>query len=438
MILKTHIKIFLVFILAFTTFSNAQNYTALDTTSYDKTKALKKKYETKFKEYNKNISQDYSGKLKKEIIRLLEEQQAEVLKIFSDKSLLFNNEFNEFLEKSLDTILIYNPEIKEDYTLLLSKSPSPNAFSIGYNTVIVNMGLFKYLENEHQLHSVIMHELAHDMKKHNLNTVLNIAKINLSKNSKKALEDIYNAKYNKGGLAFKRMKELLISQSQKNQKEELEADSLGYVLYNNTKWPKQSFANSFLRLKEFEDASSFVLDSTIYYRLFNLEKQSFKAKWLKKEDFSAYNYSHFKEKINEDSIASHPELANRIAKIKSFMTKAYDSTIVKPTENFANLQYKSVFQQIANLFDLKEYGASLYSTLILLERHPDNVYLLKYVGLNFKEIYNAQKAYTLNRYVEKLNPQEQGESYSLFLNFIWNLRLSEMKKIADYYTSAYP
>ncbi|GGD15491.1 M48 family metalloprotease [Hyunsoonleella pacifica] len=419
-------------------FSNAQNYTALDTTSYDKTKTLKSTYETKFEAYNKTISQGYSGKLKKEIIRLLEERQTEILKMFSDKSLLFNNEFNEFLEKSLDTILIYNPDIKEDYTLLLSKSPSPNAFSIGYNTVMVNMGLFKYLENQYQLRSVIMHELAHDMKKHNLNTIINIAKINLSNDSKKALEDINSAKYNKGGLAFKRMKELLISQSQKNQKEELEADSLGFVLYNNTKWPKQSFANSFLRLKEFEDASSFVLDSTIYYRLFHLEDQPFKAKWLKKEDFSAYNYSHFKEKISADSIASHPELTNRISKIRSFMPKDYDSTIVKPNEGFSKLQYKAVFQQVANLFDLKEYGASLYSTLILLESYPDNAYLLKYIGLNFKEIHNAQKTYTLNRYVEKLNPQEQGESYNQFLNFIWNLRLSEMKNIADYYTSTYP
>ncbi|WP_203257520.1 M48 family metalloprotease [Hyunsoonleella ulvae] len=431
-------KTVLVFVLAFTTFSYAQNYTALDTTSYDKTKVLKSNYESEFEVFNKAISQDYSGKLKKEIIRLLEERQAEILKMFSDRSLLFDNEFNEFLETSLDTILIHNPEIKEDYTLLLSKSPSPNAFSIGYNTVMVNMGLFKYLENEYQLRSVIMHELAHDMKKHNLNAVVNIAKINLSNDSKKAIQDINNAEYNKGGLAFKRMRALLINQSQKNQKEELEADSLGYVLYENTKWPIQSFANSFIRLKTFEDAPSLVLDSTIYSRLFDLEDQPFKAKWLEKEDFSAYNYSHFKEKISADSIASHPELTNRIAKIRALMPKDHDSTIVKPNESFSKLQYKSVFQQVANLFDLKEYGASLYSTLILLENYPDNAYLLKYVGLNFNEIYNAQKAYTLNRYVEKLNPQEQSDSYNLFLNFIWNLRLSEMKTIADYYTSIYP
>lgn len=431
-------KLFFVFIIVFITIGNAQEYTALDTTSYNKKTALKNKYKNEFERYNKTISQKYSGKLKKEIISILKEKQLGFLKMFSENSLLFNNDFNRFLKVSLDTILIHNPDIKGDYTLLLSKSPSPNAYSIDYNTIIVNMGLFKYLENDYQLRSVIMHELAHNLQQHSFNTIVNIAQQNISNSSKKSLQDINTSKYNKGGLAFKRMKAYLITQSIKNKKQELEADSVGLKLYSKIKnWPKQSFVNSFLRLKEFEDSPSYTLDSTIYYRLFNLEKQPFNSKWLEKEDFSAYNYSHFKEKINSDSIATHPELTNRIYKIKSFMPEEQDFSVIEPTKMFYKLQYRAMLQQVANLFDLKEYGASLYSSLILLEKDPENLYLLKYIGLNFKEIYNAQKAYTLNRYVEKLNPTEQGESYNLFLNFIWNLRLSEMKNIADFYTENY-
>ncbi len=432
-------KVFLVsFLIVIASIANSQNYVALDTTSWEKTEALKSKYEAEFKRFNKDISQEYSGKLKKEILRLLEGSQDEILKLFTDGDLLFDNDFNTFLNTSLDTIVAQNPELKKDYTLLLSKSPSPNAYSIGYNVVMVNMGLFKYLDNSYQLRSVIMHELAHDIQKHSLNNIIAKAKRNLSDDSKKTLQDIKDARYNKGGLAFKRMKKLLISQSKKNQEEELEADSIGYILYNNTKWPKQAFANAFLRLKQLENSPNYVLDSTIYRRLFDLKEQPFNAKWLKKEDFSAYNYNHYKEKISEDSIASHPELDIRIAKIKSYMPKNQDSTVVKPSDGFLKLQYNAVFQQVANLFDLKEYGASLYSCMTLLHNHPKDHYLLKYVGLNFMEIYKAQKSYTLNRHVEKLNPTEQGDSYNLFLNFIWNLRLSEMKKIADYYTESYP
>ena len=426
----------IIFFIAFA-LGNAQEFIPVDTVSYAKSKALKTTYGERFNAYNKSLSQTYSGKLKKEILKLVEERQEEILQIFEENDLLYNTAFNAFLQASLDTI-VQNNNLEDNYTFLLSKSPSPNAFSVGYNTIVVNMGLFKYLENEYQLRSVLMHELAHDLENHAMNSIVNLAKDNVSNSLKKSLQDINETRYNRGGLAFKRIKELLISRSEKNQKEELEADSLGFALYANTPWPKQAFANAFMRLKLFEDAPSYALDTTLYRRLFDLEQQPFKPKWLAKEDFSAYNYNNFKDKIDADSIASHPVLSLRIEKIKSFMPTHQDTTVVAPSQRFSDLQQTAVFQQVANLFDLKEYGASLYSCLILLENYPEHTYLLKYLGLNFNEIYKAQKTYTLNRYVEKLKPNEQSQSYGLFLNFIWNLRLSEMKAIADHYIQAYP
>ncbi len=426
---------YLVILLFTCCIANSQQFTPLDTTSYDQRKALKERYENDFKSFNKTISKSYSGKLKKEILNILEQSQKSILKNFTKNNLFFDNAYTTFLKTSIDTVKIVNPEIDQEYTILLSKEATPNAYSIGYNTIIVNLGLFKFLKNKQQIRAVLLHELAHEIKNHSFNSIVEEAQLKLSSVSKKQLEEIHNTAYNKGGLAFKQLRSIIINRSKKSRKQELEADSLGYVLFSKTPWSKRSFVNSLSRIKTLEDAPEYTLDSTIYKRLFNLKTLPFNEAWLKKEDFSSYNYTHFKEKINTDSIASHPELTERISKLKNNLPKDTAYNYIEPSSRFLELQKQAKFQQVASLYDMEAYGASLYSCLILLEHFPDMAYLLKYVGLNFNAIYNAQKNYKLNRYVEQLNPNQQSKSYNLFLNFIWNLKLKEMKAIADYYTN---
>ena len=68
-----------------------------------------------------------------------------------------------------------------------------------------------------------------------------------------------------------------------------------------------------------------------------------------------------------------------------------------------------------------------------LEEESDDSYYKKWLGINFNAIYEAKKKYQLNRYVDRLVPNKQSESYQKFINFIWNLDLNEIKVIADHY-----
>ena len=57
----------------------------------------------------------------------------------------------------------------------------------------------------------------------------------------------------------------------------------------------------------------------------------------------------------------------------------------------------------------------------------------KLLGEGFKKIYQARKEYKLNRYLDRIDPKNQSESYIQFLSFMWNLSLEEIKNIADFY-----
>ena len=86
----------------------------------------------------------------------------------------------------------------------------------------------------------------------------------------------------------------------------------------------------------------------------------------------------------------------------------------------------------------EDYGICIYICMYRLQKEDiaeeDKKYYEKYLGENFQKIYKARKDYTLNRYLDRIEPKEHDESYIQFLSFMWNLNLNEIKNIADFYS----
>ncbi|WBX78491.1 M48 family metalloprotease [Tenacibaculum ovolyticum] len=227
---------------------------------------------------------------------------------------------------------------------------------------------------------------------------------------------------------------MLLAGSKLNRKQEKEADSLGFILYNNTKYPPKEFINTLSVLIKYDTLPNILLKKSIYKKVFDIPKHPFKESWLKIENFEVYNYKVFKEKINKDSLKSHPELASRIKLLKKKFTKELSVyKELQPNIVFKKLKEIANNEDISNLSYLEKYGLSIYLTLSKLEKDPENKYFKKWIGKNFVKLYDAKKKYQFNRYVNRLKPKEQDESYQQFLSFLWNLNLKDIKVISDYY-----
>jgi hypothetical protein len=94
----------------------------------------------------------------------------------------------------------------------------------------------------------------------------------------------------------------------------------------------------------------------------------------------------------------------------------------------------SQFEQIVNICDFeviesqyhfKRYGNCLYLALSMLNQVPESAYLHSMVGKCLYQIYRAQKNHELTTYVALPSPY-YNEEYNKVLNFIHNLRLSEI------------
>ncbi|MBA6156540.1 M48 family metalloprotease [Tenacibaculum sp. S7007] len=429
-------KILLIIFYSFlSTFLFSQNYQVIDTSDYKKRELLIKEIDSDFKSVKKQLKKKYKGKVRKKIEEYYSLIHKDFTKNIRKKKLIFNSDFPIYIDSLTNLVIKSNPTlINEKLKVYITKHNTPNALSMGNGFILMHMGLFKYLENEAQITSVLCHEIAHQLLEHSQKNILNKIKLETSKKSKNQVKKIKKNKYKKQSEAFSALKKILYSDSKLHRIQEQEADSLGFILYKNTKYNNIDFTKSLAALIKFDTLPNIQLIQSTYKTFFNLPEQPFKEDWLKIENFNSYNYNHYKEKINKDSLKSHPELKNRIKYLKEkFKADFFYEEIQINNSKFKALKKKSFLEDVANLSYLEKYGLSIYLTLYKLERNPKNSYLKKWLGNNFKKLYDAKKKYQFNRHVDRIIPKEQDKSYQQFLSFLWNLNLKEIKIIADYY-----
>jgi hypothetical protein len=109
----------------------------------------------------------------------------------------------------------------------------------------------------------------------------------------------------------------------------------------------------------------------------------------------------------------------------------------KASETFTTLKKMARMEILPNYFHSEDYGLGIYVAMQFLQDGEEEKYYKGWLGKCFSKIYEARKNYNLNRYLDRIEPKNQSESYQQFLNFMWNLSLDDIKNIADFYQSSY-
>ena len=409
-----------------------QTYKPIDTADYLKRKEFLKSFAANNENLITRSKNTYSGKKGSELSKIYKDLEKDFEKQVKNKDFVFNSVFEGKVKNLIGRLKKNNPQIPQDLTILVAKDNTPNAYCFADGVFVINMGLFSWLDNDDQLGAVISHELGHKISEHSLKTFLQM--IDQNELDRITLQDIKSTKENRNERAFKVMKNRIYRKGAEKRKDEMQADSLGYVIFKNSDFKKAEFVNTLKRLQDFDTISPRVVKVETYKKYFDLPKQGFKDKWLKKEDFSLYNYNNFKEKLNKDSLASHPEVVLRIEKLrKIFPELKNDVNAEKASESYAALEKIARMETLPNLFHSEDYGVGIYTSLQFLQDGEEEKYYKGWLGKCFVKIYEGRKNYNLNRYLDRVDPKNQSESYQQFLNFMWNLSLDEIKNIADYY-----
>ncbi|WP_343686816.1 M48 family metalloprotease [Chryseobacterium gleum] len=429
-------KLFVVGCFLFSIMGMTQMYKPIDTADYIQRKAFLKHFEGNNEATVKRLRAQYSGKTGSELSKIYKEFGTDFEKQVKNKDFIFKSEFEASIQSMIQRLKKNNPKIPQDLKILIAKDNTPNAYCLADGTFVINMGLYSWLNNEEQIAAVISHELGHKIEEHSLKTFLKI--IEQDKQDKIVVENIKSTTTSRSQIqnqkAFDIFKNTVYKKGVERRQSEMQADSLGYVIFRNSDFKKAEFVNALQRLQDFDTISPRELKVETYKKLFNLPKQAFNEKWMKKEDFSLYNYNFYKEKLNKDSLASHPEVSRRIEMLKrTFAELKTPAVSEKPSDLFVALQKTARMEILPNYFHSEDYGLGIYAAMQFLQDEEEEKYYKSWLGRCFSKIYEARKNYNLNRYLDRIEPKNQSESYQQFLNFMWNLSLEEIKNIADYY-----
>jgi Zn-dependent protease with chaperone function len=421
-------------ILLFASTSYSQTYKPIDTADNVLRKENVLLFEQKTKEYISSVKEKYN-KVGYKIADEFKGFSKDFVKEINDGRFVFDKRLNDYAKSVLNNLYKNNKDIPSDINILISKNNSLNAYCFPNNTFVINMGLFYWLDNEEQLAAVLSHELAHKILEHSTKTKKKRIEDSNSKQTEIERQTLAKTKYGKSDYAFQLYKAKLYTTHEESRRHEFEADSLGYEIYRKSDYAKSEFIDALNLMVRYDTIKPKGLRVDVYKQFFDLPSQKFDEKWLLKEDFSQYNYDLFKEKIDKDSISSHPETLDRIAKIKALFPESAIRTEHAESKEFEEVSNICKLEIVPNYYNSENYGDAIYVCLLFLQTETkQHDYYKKWLGICFQKIYEGRKNYTLNRYLDRIDPKEQSESYQQFLNFVWNLRLNEIKEIADYYS----
>lgn len=408
---------------------NAQNF-KVDTADYLQRKQFLVGYKEKSKAFNKGIKK-YGSSENRELSKVFLGFQKSLEEDIKDRNYLFDDRFISFVDEKVKLIAAKNPNIPTNFNILIAKDNEPNAFNFGDNTLVVNLGLFYFLNNEDQFTSIICHEIAHAQLEHTINSILSRIKKNSESKGEVSLLKHSSNQHEK---AFELFKTMLYFNMKQRRINEVKADSLGFEYFKNLGFQKKAFVSALSQLKSVDEKKPDSIFTETYRKVFDIPNQKFKEEWLKMEDFSKYNYKLYTKKISEDSLKTHPDIDLRIALLKKKLnTNEYEEKDQEALSTFKELSELAGKRVIPNYYDTEKYGLGIYQCLRILQRNPEDQFAKFYLGHFFNKIYDARKAYTLNRYLDKIDPKEQSYSYQQFLSFMWNLNLDEIKNITKFY-----
>jgi hypothetical protein len=412
----------------------AQESFVIDTTDFVERQSFLEKYQ----QSNLVLLESLETKHEKKVFKILKKNMEALEKEFSveinEKNFHFDDRLLGKANEILEEFKNKNPEVPEHTKILISKNPSLNAFCLPDGTFVLNLGLFYWLENEDQVASVVAHEISHKILEHSIKSQLKTINDDLSGSNKKLVREVKNQKYNRAEKAFDLFKKSLYATGELRRKYEFEADSLGYLLLQKTKYNKFEFKETLKLMEKYDTIQPmYLIAEDVYKKVFDLPNQPFKEEWMKVEDFSAYNYALSKESLDEDSISTHPEIDDRIKKLETIYPELKESKSNAPTEAFKKIEKIAYYNIIPNLIFFEDYGHAIYLCLNRIEKEKDVALHQKLLGEIFQKVYQAKKDYKLNRCLERIDPQNHTNSYIQFLSFMWNLNLGEIKNVAEYY-----
>lgn len=371
----------------------------------------------------------FSSKYKDDIKKIIIERKKAFIEEIKDSAYIFDPDINRYLNAILKEIYAANSELNHnDFYFFLDKSPIPNAACYGNGIFTLNLGLFDFVQSNDELAFIICHEFAHYVLDHNDKTLLGYVETLNSKDVKEQIKKVKKAEYGKRKVYNDLVEKLNYNFLKRSRSAEIQADSLGLLMFSKTKFNKLSSISALKNL-DLSDAVVFNEDSKIRTH-FHFDNYPFKEGWLQKEQ----ELFDLKEKVddyslNKDSLKTHPDIPLRI-EILSKMIQEKRTAIAASTNKLQEMKHLAALLSVSNFIDDKRVDFALYKTMILYNNKAiDEKSYCTIVSKLLKMIYELKLNHQFGAYVSPISSFSDETNLNEVKQFLHNIELKNIKKI---------
>ncbi len=288
-----------------------------------------------------------------------------ITEAISHDSYVHEKDIVSYIENIIDQLVQGNKQLLPARPfLLIDRSPSVNAYSIGENIIAVNVGLISFVQTREELALIIAHEMSHNILQHTDNAMKQKAEWLTSEEYKRSLDAVLDSKYERLSRLKKVLEGYSFNRSRHQRYHESEADSLAIVLLKKSNIPFN--ATYFLRL----DSSDIQYQQPLKRPLKNYlvaYQLPFEDAWTKKRSKGlstrAYNFN--STGTIDDSLKTHPDCVDRYTRTASRSTPNAKYTPIP-----AAIKDKATKMLIWNMYYNRSLTPCLYR--ILQEKDKGN------------------------------------------------------------------
>ncbi len=256
-------------------------------------------------------------KAQKKYTELNDERRKTIINGFTENNFVYQKDILDYLAAiAADLQKSSKSLFPEPPIILLDRSDVVNAYALGDNIVVINMGLLLFVQSREELALILAHELSHNILRHAENSLKETAARLSSDEYNDSINAVLDSRYER----YSRLKKIVIgysaNRSRHSRYHEASADSLAIGLLKKS---GISFdARFFLRLDSVNEVTRQKLGQPVKH-YFDHYKLQFEDSWLKQaKGLSSRNYQ-FRDSsaIDEDSLKTHPDCLMRFEKTKS-------------------------------------------------------------------------------------------------------------------------
>lgn len=365
---------------------------------------------------------------------MMTDRNTALMQIFKNDAVIYDTLLLNKCNSIAGRIIAANKNYSFDsIQFYINRSAVPNAACYGEGTIMVNLGLFLWIDNDDELALVLAHEMSHQVLQHLQNRVeKNIATLT-SEGFKEELKDIKKSRDGKYERFRKLMKNFSVETGRHSTYKESEADSLAAVLIQRAGFNKINGAVLLLKL----DLSDALFTSPALYSLKAFfEKapvdQSFFVVKRKYNGLSSATVTMNADQ-DVDSVKTHPDCIKRYEAVAGQGPKPTLNCCTSLNPVNSAYKEKAMLEIVRNLYEKNSIGLCIHFCIFALQNNYPPAIYNEFLSLCFSQLYWSDQH--LQRF-NSVNVKASAETtLKLLQDYLFDAGIADLDKLSAYFLS---